>query len=296
VGIKPSLGLISQDGIIPVARSQDTAGPIARTITDAAILLGVMQSPFGPAMGFNIPANYTSSLQRGALKGARIGVDRRYYTERYGARTDLPGPTETALATMRRLGATIIDTDSGDPFDYSEAHDTVLRVEFKSQIANYLTTLRGTSLRTLADLIAFNQAHCPTEMRYFGQEIFTSSQNTPGDLNDPQYVVARDLCVRLSRAQGIDAAIQRDNLDAIVAPGFSLGFRPSAVAGYPNISVPIGQTSQGKPAALWMWSGFLQERKLLGYAFDLEQELQPRNGLALFQGAVPADPVINACS
>ena len=296
VGLKPTVGLISQEGIIPVARSQDTAGPIARTVTDAAILLGVMQSPFGPVMGYNIASSYTSFLKRGALRGARVGVDRRYFTSRYGAGPHLAQAAEAALSVIRGLGAIVIDTDSGDPLAYSDAHDTVLRVEFKSQIASYLTTLGNTSLRTLADLISFNNAHCSSEMGYFGQEIFHSSHATHGDLNNQHYLAARALCVRLSRAQGIDAALHRDNLDALVAPGFSLAFRPAAIAGYPNISIPIGLTSQGKPAALWMCSGFLQEGKLVGFAFDLEQELQPRNGIPLLQGAVPADPVSRVCS
>ncbi|MDB6147063.1 MAG: Amidase [Spartobacteria bacterium] len=290
VGLKPTVGLISQDGIIPIAHSQDTAGPMARTVTDVAILLGTLQSPFGPVMGHNIPTDYTAFLQRGALNGARIGVDRRYFTADYGGEDDLVAVAEQGLDAMAQLGATIVDTDGGDPFAYFDAEFTVLLVEFKAQIAQYLSTLGKTSVRTLADLIAFNIAHCPQEMKYFGQEIFELAEATSGDLNDPDYLAARALCVQLARTEGIDAALQRDNLDAIVAPTYSFASAPAAVAGYPNISIPVGLTPDNKPAGLWMWSGFLQEPKLLGFAFDLEQELQPRRNAQQLVGTVPPEP------
>jgi amidase len=290
VGLKPTVGLISQDGIIPVARSQDTAGPIARTVTDAAILLAAMQSPFGSVLGHALPSSYTSVLQRGTLKGARIGVDRRYFSSNYGAQSDLVAVSQRGLDAMQRLGAILIDTDSGDPFDYADAQTTTMVVEFKTQIASYLSSLTNTSIRTLADLIQFNFSHCATELRYFGQENFQLSQASTGDLNDPQYLAARATCIQLARTQGIDAALQRNVLDAIVAPGYTFAAQPAAVAGYPNISIPVGLTDDGKPAALWMWSGFLQERKLLAYAYDLEQELQPRQGARLMQGSLPPLP------
>ena len=113
-------------------------------------------------------------------------------------------------------------------------------------------------------------------MKYFGQEIFELSEATSGDLTDPEYVAARALCLQLSRDEGIDAALQRDNLDAIVAPSYSFASTPAAVAGYPNISIPVGLTPRGKPAGIWMYSTFLQEPTLLAYAYDLEQEIQPR--------------------
>jgi amidase len=290
VGLKPTVGLISQDGIIPIAHSQDTAGPMARTVTDVAILLGTLQSPFGPVMGHNIPTDYTAFLQRGALNGARIGVDRRYFTADYGGEDDLVAVAEQGLDAMAQLGATIVDTDGGDPFAYFDAEFTVLLVEFKAQIAQYLSTLGKTSVRTLADLIAFNIAHCPQEMKYFGQEIFELAEATSGDLTDPDYLAARALCLQLARTEGIDAALQRDNLDAIVAPTYSFASAPAAVAGYPNISIPVGLTPDNKPAGLWMWSGFLQEPKLLGFAFDLEQELQPRRNAQQLVGTVPPEP------
>jgi amidase len=290
VGLKPTVGLVSQDGIIPIGHSQDTAGPMCRTVTDVAILLGVMQSPFGPVMGHSIPSDYTQFLQRGTLNGARIGVDRRYFTPDYGGEDDLNAIAEQGIEAMRQLGATVIDTDGGDPFAYGDAEFTVLLVEFKAQIAEYLATLKNTNLRTLADLIAFDIAHCPEEMKYFGQELFELAETTSGDLNDPDYLAARALCIQLARTEGIDAALQRDDLDAIVAPTYSFASSPAAVAGYPDISIPVGLTPEGKPGGLWMWSGFLQEPKLLAFAFDLEQELQPRHGARQLMGMVPPEP------
>jgi amidase len=289
VGLKPTLGLLSQDGIIPIGHSQDTAGPMCRTVTDVAILLGAMQTPFGPVAGQSPPSDYTVFLRRGALRGARIGVDHRYFTPDYGGEDDLIAVAQKGLDTMVDLGATVVETDSGDPFAYFDAEFLVLLVEFKAQIAQYLSGLRHTSARTLADLIAFNIRHCPAEMKYFGQELFELSESTSGDLSDPDYLDARALCVKLARVEGIDAALQRDRLDALVAPTYSFASSPAAVAGYPNISIPVGLTPEGKPAGLWMYGGFLQEPKLLSFAYDLEQELQPRRE-PRFLGQVPAEP------
>ncbi len=289
VGLKPTLGLLSQRGIIPIAHSQDTAGPMCRTVTDVAIMLGVMQSPFGPVLGHTVPGTYTQFLQRGALKGKRIGVDRRFFTEDYGGEPDLVAVAMQGIAAMSSLGATIVDTDSGDPFAYFDAEFTVLLFEFKVDIAAYLSTLGHTSMRTLADLMAFNLSHCPAEMAYFGQELFELAESTSGDLTDPAYLAARAFSLQSAGAQGIDAAIARDRLDAIVAPTYSFASSPAAVAGYPNLSLPIGLTPEGKPAGLWMYSGFLQEPALLAMAYDLEQAVQPRRS-PQFLGAVPPEP------
>jgi amidase len=289
VGLKPTLGLLSQDGIVPIAHSQDTAGPIARTVTDVAILLGAMQTPFGPVAGQSPPTDYTAFLQRGALDGARIGVDTRYFTPDYGGEPDLVAVAEQGLAAMESLGAELVETDTGDSFAYFDAEFLVLLVEFKAQIADYLGTLRNSKLRTLADLIAFNIAHCSAEMTYFGQEIFEISESTSGDLTDPDYLAARAFSLESAGAQGIDAAMERDDLDAIVAPTYSFASTPAAVAGYPNISIPVGLTSEGKPAGLWMYSGFLREPELIAFAYDLEQEVQPRQAPG-FLGEVPEAP------
>jgi amidase len=289
VGLKPSMGLLSQDGIIPIGHSQDTAGPMTRTVTDAAIMLGVMQTPFGAAAGQPLPQDYTVFLQRGALKGARIGVDERYFTPDYGGEPDLIAVAQQGMAAMTALGATLVPTDSGDPFEYFDAEFAVLLNEFKAQIAGYLETLGHTQLRTLSDLISFNQRHCTTEMKYFGQELFEMSEEMSGDLTDPDYLDARAFSQVSAGANGIDAAIARDKLDAIIAPSYSFASSPAAVAGYPNISVPVGLTPEGKPAGIWMYSGFLKEPRLLALAYDLEQAIHPRRQPEML-GEVPPEP------
>jgi amidase len=296
VGLKPSMGLLSQEGIIPIGHSQDTAGPMTRTVTDAAIMLGVMQTPFGPAAGQPLPPDYTIFLERGALKGARIGVDERYFTPDYGGEPDLIAVVQEGMDAMTALGATLVPTDSGDPFAYFDAEFTVLLIEFKAQIAEYLQTLGHTSMRTLADLIAFNQRHCPTEMKYFGQELFEISESTSGDLTDPDYLAARAFSLASAGVNGIDAAMMRNKLDAIIAPSYSFASSPAAVAGYPNISVPIGLTAEGKPAGIWMYSGFLREPRLLALAYDLEQAINPRRQPEMLGELPPEPPDAGICA
>lgn len=283
VGLKPSAGLLSQDGIIPIAHSQDTAGPMCRTVTDTAILLGVLQ---------NGPGDYTQFLRRGALRGARIGIDTRYFSSNFGGEKDLVDVAQRGLDAMSSLGATLVQTDTGNPFQqnfkFYNDEFTVLLFEFKVQIADYLRTLQRTNMRTLADLIAFNLANCPQEMKYFGQEVFEAAQQTSGSLTDPVYLSARTDNLAFAR-QGIDGALQKDRLDAIVAPTYSFASAPAAVAGYPNLSIPVGLTPEGKPAGLWMYGGFRQEGKLLGLAFDLEQEIRPRSQPQQL-GVVPPPP------
>ena len=186
VGLKPTVGLVSQDGIIPISHSQDTAGPMCRTVTDAAIMLGVMQSPFGEVVGKTVPSEYTQFLKVGSLRGARIGVDSRYFGTGFGGEVDLVKVAQKGLDAMTALGATLVPTDTGNPFEnnfkFYNDEFTVLLYEFKVQIAEYLATLGNTSMRTLADLIAFDIAHCPEEMKYFGQQVFELAQQTSGGL------------------------------------------------------------------------------------------------------------------
>jgi amidase len=195
VGLKPIVGLVSQDGIIPIAHSRDTASPMCRTVTDVAIMLGVMQSPFGPVSGHNVPRDYTQFLQLGSLRGARIGIDKRYFSHAFGGESDLVKVAKQGLDAMRSLGATLVPTDTGNPFKqnlkFYNDEFTVLLYEFKVQIAQYLAGLSNTTIRTLADLIAFDIAHCEEEMKYFGQEVFELAEQTSGDLTDPIYLSAR---------------------------------------------------------------------------------------------------------
>ena len=293
VGLKPTVGLVSQDGIIPIAHSQDTAGPMCRTVTDVAIMLGVMQSPFGPVSGQNVPSDYMQFLQLGSLKGARIGIDKRYFSHAFGGENDLVKVAKQGLDAMRSLGATLVPTDTGNPFkqNFKFYNDefTVLLYEFKVQIAQYLAGLSNTTMHTLADLIAFDIAHCEEEMKYFGQEVFELAEQTSGDLNDPVYLSARADNLTFARTNGIDAALREDRLDAIVAPTYSFASSLPAVAGYPNLSIPVGLTPEGKPAGLWMYSGFLKEPTLLALAYDLEQAIKPRTQ-PQFLGSVPPEP------
>jgi amidase len=294
VGLKPTVGLISQQGIIPIAHSQDSAGPMARTVTDVAILLNVLKSPFGPVSGHSLPADYTAFLDPNGLQGARIGIERRQFQPEYFALPEINAEVEKAIAAMSDAGAIIVDpVDTGDTFAWFDAEFTVLLYEFKGDIAAYLSglryTRRDTQMRSLADLIAFNQRHCTEEMKFFGQEIFEISESLSGDLSDPEYVAARQLCLELTRAQGIDKVMADHDLDAVLSPSYASGSSAPAAAGYPIISVPLSVAPNGIPAGAWLYAGFLQEPQLLRIAYGIEQLLKPREQPS-FLGAVPADP------
>ena len=288
-GLKPTLGLISQDGIVPISHQQDTAGPMARTVTDVAILLSAMQAT---------PFDYTQYLQPGALQGKRIGRDVRFFDYSYYG-SGIPGDEESvafaeqALSVMASLGATIVDTDTGDVFAYTGDEFTALLFEFKVQIAQYLQTLTHTGLRTLADLIAFDNAHCIQELVYYGQEVFEAAELTSGDLTDPTYVAARTNAMTTARA-GIDDALAADNLDAIVAPHLTNSTGP-AVAGYPNFSMPVGIRNSGRPAGMLMYSTALHEAQLIAMAYDLEQALQARQQ-PQFLGSIIPIPNAGLCT
>jgi amidase len=299
VGLKPTLGLISQQGIIPIAHSQDTAGPMTRTVTDAAIMLNVLRSPFGPVAGHALPADYTAFLQRGALNGARIGVDRRQFLPEYFADPAINAVVETALLAMADAGAVLVDpVDTGDTFAWLDAEFTVLLYEFQHDIEAYLSTLRfgpsETRMRTLGDLIRFDIDHCPEEMRYFGQGIFELAEETGGDLGDPTYLDARALSLQLARDEGIDRTLREHDLDAVISPSYAFGSSAPAVAGYPDISIPVGLTDDGRPAGIWMYGGFLSEPTLLALAYDIEQTLQARTQ-PQFAGMPPEFPDAGIC-
>src|SRR6266550_2672840 len=289
VGLKPTLGLVSQDGIIPIAHEQDTAGPMGRSVTDIAILLGVLQSPFGEVIGHDLPNDYTQFLDLNALDGAVIGRDVRFFDYSYYG-SGIPGDeltvafAENALSVMESLGATVVDVDTGDVFAYTSDEFTALLYEFRAQIADYLATLTHTKMRTLADLIAFDDAHCTQEMPYYDQDVFLLAEQFPGYPNDPAYIAARTHA-RIAARSGIDSVIN-SGVDAIVAPHLTNSTGP-AVAGYPNLSIPVGIRDSGRPAGMLMYSTFLHEPQLIGFGYALEQALNVRQQPQFLGSIIP---------
>jgi amidase len=289
VGLKPTLGLVSQDGIVPIAHEQDTAGPMARSVTDVAILLGALQSPFGEVIGHQLPDDYTQFLDPNALDGAVIGRDVRFFDYSYYG-SGIPGDeltvafAENALSVMESLGATVVDVDTGDVFAYNGDEFTALLYEFRAQIADYLATLTHTDMHTLADLIAFNDAHCVQEMPYYDQDVFLLAEQFPGYPNDPAYIAARTHA-RTAARSGIDSVIN-SGVDAIVAPHLTNSTGP-AVAGYPNLSIPVGIRDSGRPAGMLMYSTFLHEPQLIGFGYALEQALNVRQQPQFLGSIIP---------
>src|SRR6476661_4159622 len=289
VGLKPTLGLVSQDGIIPIAHEQDTAGPMGRSVTDVAILLGVLQSPFGHVIGHQLPDEYTQFLDPNALDGAVIGRDMRFFDYSYYG-SGIPGDeltvgfAENALTVMESLGATVVDVDTGDVFAYNGDEFTALLYEFRAQIADYLATLTHTDMHTLADLIAFNDAHCVQEMPYYDQDVFLLAEMFPGYPNDPTYIAAR-MHARTAARSGIDSVIN-SGVDAIVAPHLTNSTGP-AVSGYPNLSLPLGIRDSGRPAGMLMYSTFLHEPQLIGFGYALEQALNVRQQPQFLGSVIP---------
>jgi amidase len=290
VGIKPTVGLVSRSGIIPIAHSQDTAGPMCRTVTDAALLLGVLAgadpSDAATAAQPAIP-DYTRTLEPNGLKGARIGVVRGAFGNPEGDRL-----VNAALEVLKAQGAVLIDpVEIPHLKDYGDQEFTVLLYEFKADLSAYLATLGPASPRkTLADLIAFNEQHKDTELPYFGQEIFTQAQEK-GSLTDDAYVEALAHCRRLSRAEGVDVTFAKDKLDAIVAPsggpawlidlvngdcsGAGGNTSIAAVAGYPSITVPVGYAF-GLPVGMSFIGRPWSEATLIKLAYAYEQAAKPR--------------------
>jgi amidase len=287
VGIKPTLGLVSRSGIIPIAASQDTAGPIARTVADAAALLNVLAGydPDDPAtlpLKDRTPPDFRLALHSDALKGVRVGVLRDYA----GFQDDVDAHFEHAIDTLRSLGAVIVDPVSvptRGKFDDDE--QTVLRYEFKDGINRYLATRNGAGAGDLTALIAFNATHRAEEMTWFGQDIFLDAQRA-GPPSDAAYIDARERAKRLAGPEGIDAALNADHLDVLVAPTVGPAWltdlingdhaiggdvtSPPAVAGYPHITVPM-EPVHGLPVGLSFVGTAWSDAALIGYAYAYEQ-------------------------
>ena len=290
VGIRPTVGLVSREGIVPIGASHDTAGPLARTVADAAALLTVIAGydPDDPAtarLKDQPPPDFRLALKADSLKGARIGVLREFIHPTVHMVFD------QALAALRAQGAVLIDVAFPNKGKLDDDDETVQEYEFKDQIARYLATRRGPGPKNLAELIAFDSRHAAEEMPYFGQDVFTSSQNR-GPLTDQAYRDAFERLRRLAGPEGIDAVLNKDHLDALVvssadparmidyitgqhySPGTGFTSTPAA-AGYPIVSVPMGLV-HGMPVGLSFVGTAWTESKLLGLAYAFEQATHAR--------------------
>jgi amidase len=302
VGIKPTLGLTSRAGVIPISHSQDTVGPHGRTVADAAAVLGALvgvdpRDPATAASAGHFFTDYTQFLNPDGLRGARIGVARDTFTG-YSPETD--AIFEAAIETMRDAGAVIVD-----PADIPTAQDIladpaeliVLIYEFKRDIAAYLATRTGLSVHTLADLIAFNNAHAAQEMKWFGQELFELTESDPFTEQDYNDALVRSHS--LSREQGIDAALLEHNLDALVAPTGSPAWptdlingdhflgassSPAAMAGYPLLQINAGY-SFGLPVGISFMGTAWSEPKLIKIASGFEHVSVARHAPKFLRGA-----------
>jgi amidase len=292
VGIKPTLGLVSRSGIIPIAHSQDTAGSMARTVSDAAIVLGALvgtdpRDPSTKARPGKSYADYTQFLDKDGLRGARIGVARKHF----GFNDHVERVMTDLIKEIRSLGAVIVDPadiPSSGKFDDSELE--VLLFEFKADLNAYLAGLGPNApVRSLKEIIAFNEKHSDREMPFFGQDLFIKAE-AKGPLTDKTYRAALRKNHLLSRAQGIDLIMRQKRLDALIAPTggpawptdwingdhFSGGYSSaSAVAGYPHITVPAGYVF-GLPFGISFFGGAYSEPKLIKYAYAFEQATKVR--------------------
>lgn len=292
VGVKPTVGLVSRSGIIPISHSQDTAGPMTRTVRDAAILLGAIagvdpRDRATTAIEGQAPIDYTGFLDPNGLKGARLGVARAFF----GFHPEVDRALEEALGEMRRSGAELLDVeDLPQRSAYSETENLVMASEFKADLNQYLADLgESAPVKSLAEVIAFNEANAEHEMPYFGQEIFFEAQASDG-LESKAYRAALAFNHRISRAEGIDRLLGEHRLEALVAPtggpawvtdllngdhfsGDSSGL--SAIAGYPMVTVPAGFV-RGLPIGISFIGSAWSEPGLLKLAFAFEQATRIR--------------------
>jgi amidase len=292
VGIKPTLGLVSRSGIIPLAHSQDTAGPMARTVEDAAALLAVLAGadPHDTASTTTRrpTTSFTSSLDPNGLRGARIGVAR---AKLFGYSDVTDRIANAAIERMKALGAVIVDpADIPNVGAYDASEQEVLLYEFKADLNAYLSALGPRAkVHSLADVIAFNEANRDKEMPFFGQELMLQAQKK-GPLTEKAYKDALAKNRRLSQKEGIDAVMDRLRLDAIVAPSGNPSWTtdlingdhflgssttPAAVAGYPSITVPAG-FSFGQPVGLSFIGRAWSEAQLIKFAYAYEQATRHR--------------------
>ncbi len=274
VGIKPTLGLVSRSGIIPIAHTQDTAGPMARTVADAAILLGAMagrdkNDAITADAAKNAAKDYTKFLDADGLRGARLGVAMQFTT-----RPELKEYFQPFVDRLKEAGAVVINISFAPDYSKIAAERTdVLLYEFKADLNKYLAT-RGAKYKTLEDLIKFNEENKEKELTKFGQELFVQAQ-TKSDLSDRGYTDALAKIKRAAREDGIDAVMAKDNLDAIVSPTSGATWSIAAVAGYPYITVPLG-LRENTATGFAFWGRPFTEPQLIKYAYAFEQRTKGR--------------------
>ncbi|HEX9172682.1 MAG TPA: amidase, partial [Telluria sp.] len=285
VGIKPTLGLLSRSGIIPIAHSQDTAGPMTRSVTDAALLLAAMAGVDAAdpvtQQSAGKPADYAGALVKDGLKGMRLGVARDFF----GSSGPVDAIIEKALAVLKAQGATLVDVKVPNTDKYGDSELEVLLHEFKPGLAAYLAAYAPHApVKDMADVIAFNELHRDRSMPHFEQEHLVSAQGKAG-LEAKEYTDALANNLRYAREEGIDQVMKAHKLDALVAPtggpawltdyingdhyGGSFS-TPAAVAGYPHITVPAGYM-HGLPIGLSFVGGAWSEAALIRMAYAYEQ-------------------------
>ena len=291
VGIKPSLGLVSRSGVIPITRQQDTPGPMARNVVDAAILLAAMNGP-DPLDQITVDArhhalsDYTQFLRKNALRGKRIGV----WRDVFGVSPEAIAALDQAVVQLHRLGASTVEIVP--PYlDVIDANEfPAIRTEFKHDINAYLAATPGSHPGDLAGLFQFNLDNAALEMPYFGQELWVRPMASNGDLTDPAYLALRN-AARDAAQRGLDETLQTHDLDAIVAPtnnpawktvlgtGDAINFlptsSPAAVAGYAHLTVPMGFTGP-LPLGMSIMGGRFSETTLLAIAYAFEQSTHVR--------------------
>jgi len=294
VGLKPTLGMVSRSGIIPIAHSQDTAGPMARSVTDLALLLTAMvgadaEDDITTNMRTRELLDYTAFLRPGALRGKRIGVQRQLF----GSDAALDNLMEVQLRILREAGAEIVDLEINSRSSFGDAETTVLLYEFKNDLNNYLYQ-RGGDIQSLADVIAYNEANAEQEMPDFTQELFVQAEKTTG-LGASEYLEALGFSKAYSQSS-INSLLQELDLHAIMAPTNTVGWpvNPAgddtenyigssslaAVSGYPNITVPAGYIN-GFPIGISFMGPAFSEPTLISIAYDYEQRSQARMPPAL---------------
>jgi amidase len=292
VGLKPTVGLVSRRGVVPISHSQDTAGSLARSVRDGAILLGAMsgpdpEDPASVAVGDRFETDYVRFLNPDGLRGARLGIARRFFADNAPMNAFL----DRCIAILAQAGATVVDPADLPMHGAWVAPDLeVLLYEFKTDLNAYLSRLPpGFPVRTLADLIRFNETHALRELPLFDQELLRQAE-AKGGLDSEQYRSARETCLTATRSQGIDAVLAKHRLDAIVTltsgPAWLIDpvtgdsdtggcSSPAAIAGYPHISVPAG-LHRGLPIGLSFFGAAFSEPTLLKLASGFEHVASPR--------------------